>query len=634
MSITLNTSAWSYLRPSPRREAERESEANGAGRVIGPMPGKRRVTPPRKVLSDRSKPERLDPNDFFLPAPQAVSVQQMLISGWHDRSQAELQLIASPSRRQQPGQTTWLAGKLRLPANCKVPSTPTQRAPLRPGRISRICILGFMTHLLSPSSSSAGSPPSLAAVQQPQSQVARSTTVAIAPKAMATDDAAAQFSPTSTNGVTQRDWVIPPRPKKRKAQNRAAQRAFRERRAARLTELEEQIKHRDEAKETILMDQVSKITVENNVLRATVAELRRDIEALQRRDSHSHARHSSFSSTTSTAPSFASTFISQIASPAPSPRSEAVPCFEEAFGRKCCGGTACRNNTDTVSTLSPAPRPVDMEIDFTNMFSSSGNSRRSNNSGASNNNTHGDNSTAVSVPSSATSPSHLDALSTHPEESCGFCSEGTACVCAEMKVMERETELLRQQNLAREAVARLTPAAITPSTTSPAANSNSGGCTGEPGSCAQCQSDPMSTLFCRTLATKKPATSNTRRDGSKPGFVCCGGTACGKNPNANPKTNDIRDTEQQPPEAEPEALRGTYIPCSDAYLSLSRHRRFMEADLGTVVRKLNTSGLGVEVSSVKQVLEYLEALESFQNNNGSSTTRKDGGDNIADGSAL
>ncbi|KAF3926754.1 hypothetical protein ABW21_db0207017 [Orbilia brochopaga] len=447
---------------------------------------------------------------------------------------------------------------------------------------------------------------------------------------MATDDAAAQFSPTSTNGVTQRDWVIPPRPKpgrkpatdtppsKRKAQNRAAQRAFRERRAARLTELEDQIKHRDENKETLLLDQVSKITVENNVLRATVAELRRDIEALQRRDSLSHGRRSSFSSNTSTAPSFAGTFVSQIASPAPSPRSEAVPCFEDAFGRKCCGGTACRNNADTVSTLSPAPRQVDMEIDFTNMFS---NNSRQNNNGTSNSHTHGDNSAAVSIPSSATSPSHLDTLSTHPEESCGFCSEGTACVCAEMKVMERETELLRQQNLAREAAARATPSA--PS------NSSSSGCTGEPGSCAQCQSDPMSTLFCRTLATKKPvgANTSTRRDGTKPGFVCCGGTACGKNPNANP----TRDTEQP---SETEAPRGTYIPCSDAYLSLSRHKRFMDADLGTVIRKLNTSGLGVEVSSVKQVLEYLEALESFQNNSGSGSIRNDAAGGCPDGNAL
>ncbi|KAF3927251.1 hypothetical protein ABW20_dc0108350 [Dactylellina cionopaga] len=483
------------------------------------------------------------------------------------------------------------------------------------------------------------------------------------------EESPVQFSPTGTNGVTQRDWVIPPRPKpgrkpatdtppsKRKAQNRAAQRAFRERRAARLTELEDQIKHRDETKETILMEQVSKISVENNVLRATVAELRRDIEALQRRDADrigistpsasSHASHNSFSSA-STAPNFATTFagcvVSQMASPAPSPRSEAVPCFEEAFGRKCCGGTSCRNNLDTVSTLSPVPlsrresQHLEMEIDFTEMFSS-GSSRRNNNGNntSSHNINMGEtittsrhNQSMSSMPSSAAvSPSPMDGLSNHPDESCGFCSEGTACVCAEMKSMERETERLRQQNIAREAFMRLSSSSsrILPDRTPSSRGGGGSGCTGEPGSCAQCQSDPMSTLFCRTLATKKtsPLAGNSNgRSGSvrkedKPGFVCCGGTACGKNPGiaaaAATSSSISQDTEMKDlPSSGSNEPKGTYIPCSDAYLSLSRHKRFMDADLGTVVKKLNTSGLGVEVSSVKQVLEYLEALESLQNN--------------------
>src|SRR5258708_39312217 len=65
--------------------------------------------------------------------------------------------------------------------------------------------------------------------------------------------------------VTRKEWVVPPRPKpgrklatdtpptRRKAQNRAAQRAFRERRAARVGELEEELddtreeQHRREA---------------------------------------------------------------------------------------------------------------------------------------------------------------------------------------------------------------------------------------------------------------------------------------------------------------------------------------------------------------------------------------------------
>src|SRR5271154_4445069 len=61
-------------------------------------------------------------------------------------------------------------------------------------------------------------------------------------------------TPPNSLSLTSKEWVIPPRPKpgrkpatdtpptKRKAQNRAAQRAFRERRAARVGELEEQMK--------------------------------------------------------------------------------------------------------------------------------------------------------------------------------------------------------------------------------------------------------------------------------------------------------------------------------------------------------------------------------------------------------
>jgi hypothetical protein len=74
--------------------------------------------------------------------------------------------------------------------------------------------------------------------------------------------------------VTRKEWVIPPRPKpgrkpatdtpptKRKAQNRAAQRAFRERRAARVGELEEQLEETNNEhvkRESDLRDQVSRL---------------------------------------------------------------------------------------------------------------------------------------------------------------------------------------------------------------------------------------------------------------------------------------------------------------------------------------------------------------------------------------
>src|SRR5271154_1929348 len=84
-------------------------------------------------------------------------------------------------------------------------------------------------------------------------------------------------TPPNSLSLTSKEWVIPPRPKpgrkpatdtpptKRKAQNRAAQRAFRERRAARVGELEEQIKQmeeEDEHEQTLLRSHIEKLEKE------------------------------------------------------------------------------------------------------------------------------------------------------------------------------------------------------------------------------------------------------------------------------------------------------------------------------------------------------------------------------------
>src|ERR1700744_1538812 len=78
--------------------------------------------------------------------------------------------------------------------------------------------------------------------------------IAMAPALAARPSVAPSPGPGTPGSITSKEWVIPPRPKpgrkpatdtpptKRKAQNRAAQRAFRERRAARVQELEEQMK--------------------------------------------------------------------------------------------------------------------------------------------------------------------------------------------------------------------------------------------------------------------------------------------------------------------------------------------------------------------------------------------------------
>ncbi|KAL1871126.1 hypothetical protein Daus18300_004871 [Diaporthe australafricana] len=99
--------------------------------------------------------------------------------------------------------------------------------------------------------------------------------------------------------MTTKEWVIPPRPKpgrkpatdtpptKRKAQNRAAQRAFRERRAARVGELEEQLdaeREEHDAAQAALQEKVHRLEMDSQALqsRCEVLENMLDKERVER----------------------------------------------------------------------------------------------------------------------------------------------------------------------------------------------------------------------------------------------------------------------------------------------------------------------------------------------------------------
>ena len=98
--------------------------------------------------------------------------------------------------------------------------------------------------------------------------------------------------------MTTKDWVIPPRPKpgrkpatdtpptKRKAQNRAAQRAFRERRAARVGELEEQLEDQKEDHDRTvreLKDRVNHLEHETQALQSRCQWLEKALEEERQR---------------------------------------------------------------------------------------------------------------------------------------------------------------------------------------------------------------------------------------------------------------------------------------------------------------------------------------------------------------
>jgi hypothetical protein len=116
--------------------------------------------------------------------------------------------------------------------------------------------------------------------------------VSIAPYPSATQPV--RFTATTTAPMTTsnaigptKEWMLPPRPKpgrklatdrspnKRKAQNRAAQRAFRERRAARVGELEEQLKETEEGRQKREKAMREQIESQNDAISRLEAQVQR-----------------------------------------------------------------------------------------------------------------------------------------------------------------------------------------------------------------------------------------------------------------------------------------------------------------------------------------------------------------------
>lgn len=531
--------------------------------------------------------------------------------------------------------------------------------------------------------------------------------------------------------MTSKEWVIPPRPKpgrkpatdtpptKRKAQNRAAQRAFRERRAARVGELEEQLDAEKEEHDRALQglqDKVHRMEVDaqalqsrcevlENMLDKERAERAKEVEVLRRQldDAQSQSQHprqhslpslasvprshhtyapqplrhhrpsvpsqfslddrASTSSVTSSRPATTthrpatthSFSISQIISPpedieqAPTSCGTCDPnedcaCADEAMANipvgcgNCTLGSRCQcleevlngthHNDDhaesrtnsmssgpqltasrtakrTIRSVSPSSTAPDekrqrasltlatYETDFTAMFS------RPNNR-----------VTAAALPSpapintvgtphsNAPSPYTLAPIDAHvaaspaPEDRCGFCDDGTYCVCAEaannaalppppgegitlpsinsstFSIQQSRTpppsedDAIGYEILPDGAVKLPSLKGLSSRNKTAASSKPSGGCgSGGPGTCAQCIADPKSGLFCRSLAAsfKKGESSGGCCGGGGPGGGCC------KDKSA-PATSNISNN-----------TPAVKLSCAEAYKTLASHRNFSDA---------------------------------------------------------
>ncbi|KAI1640644.1 hypothetical protein F4809DRAFT_647910 [Biscogniauxia mediterranea] len=511
------------------------------------------------------------------------------------------------------------------------------------------------------------------------------------------------------NSITSKEWVVPPRPKpgrkpatdtpptKRKAQNRAAQRAFRERRAARVGELEEQLEEQREEHERsqqLLRDQVHGLDAEVQSLRSRCLALEdmlekersermrvtNELDAFKRRwrdegstvpsrngsfaathqgrtlstasqQHHHHTPRGSLASNASDHRNSTTAFsISQIISPPDSSdvstraaRHSTDPagcgncdsigpcaCVDDMLATtavgcgKCSVGTKCecleaalkgpslnpdsdlKRRQSSISALEPEEKRQKSdayahEIDFTAMFSS----KKKN-----------------PVPEPIIyQPQQV----IPPRDSCGFCKEGTYCMCAEAAASQTlapmgqqvQTPPPSENDVGVGVGVGVGPSPMEVTSTGaiklPGINSlnrtpvpsarKAGGCgPNGPGTCAQCLKDAKSGLFCRSLA------ASFARDGGKSGGGCCGGSSgsgCCKSGATTPGQSSG-------------STMGVTLSCADAYKTLSSHRNFDRAadEIGTWLPKLraapkeaSTSArlpIEVETASIMGVLKEFD----------------------------
>ncbi|KAG4259505.1 hypothetical protein FPRO03_12906 [Fusarium proliferatum] len=467
--------------------------------------------------------------------------------------------------------------------------------------------------------------------------------------------------------MTSKEWVIPPRPKpgrkpatdtpptKRKAQNRAAQRAFRERRAARVGELEEQLDQQREAQEkheSELKDKIHELELdvqsfrsrclllENMLERERQDRIRVETEAetlkrrldegvfnsnFQSRSMSSQHPFEGLHSPTSQGPRHSlpdarpdrqsghSFSISQIISPpetldmsASNDTETAITCGNCSPNGPCacaeevlnsaangCGKCTLTSNCQCLDEVAEAldrsqelKRPAspsanvstekrhrsnaDAETDFTAMFSRK-------------------------TQEAFSTPSQLPSMDSMPfRDGCGFCKDGTYCVCADTALatpamtpndtlppisQQVQTPPPEDTDLPILAMEMTADGAVKLPPRRPQAQSTERrGCgPNGPGTCAQCQADPKSGLFCRLMAANL-----NRKDGSSGG--CCGGKGAG---GGCCKT-------QKPPQPEKinlPSLPSLGLSCAEAYQTLSSHRNFSKAadDIGSWLPKLKAT---------------------------------------------
>lgn len=400
-----------------------------------------------------------------------------------------------------------------------------------------------------------------------------------------------------------KEWVLPPKPKpgrkpavdtpptKRKAQNREAQRAFRERRAAKVSELEDQMKAKekeDQKEQEKLVARVKQLeynlddyTQKLMYWRGKYGEMEdayererqlrqsveMEIEMLRKEMPHG---------TEAVAlPPRRPVRNGYLAGPAPRVQEGTLATELNAIGcGKCSAETKCQcideafemDNMVAEPDARTFKRPhspqshthnkrrqlsnpdTSSEIDFTAQFSTR----------------------HPPILTTSVSTSSSIAATALPDP-CGFCSDGTTCLCAEL-AKERPDRVFKPP----------TSTLPTPPESAITNMGTSNPCINGPGTCTQCHSNPTSTLFCKSLAATRPT-------------------------NPEPPSHTVENTTNEA------FIQGSTLNCADAFTVLSRHPGFDQAtsEFNTWVAHLSTvpsatTAFDIEAASVMGVLKLFD----------------------------
>ena len=400
-----------------------------------------------------------------------------------------------------------------------------------------------------------------------------------------------------------KEWVLPPKPKpgrkpaadtpptKRKAQNREAQRAFRERRAAKVSELEDQMKAKeeeDQKQQDKLMARVKQL--EHNLEDCTEKLMYWQGKCNEIEDAYGRERQLRQSAEMEAEilrkgmtheveavplPPRRPLHDRYMAEPAPGILDASTATEPNDIGcGKCSVETRCECIEEAFKWESVAAEPeastfkrphspqsdavikrhrlsnpdTSTETDFTAQFS-----------------------TRRPPPLKTSGSTSSSMAATAPPDLCGFCSDGTPCLCAEL-AKDRPDRSLRPP-----ASTLPTPPELAPSNTN-----TSNPCINGPGSCNQCRSNPTSTLFCKSLAATKPL-------------------------NPHPATPTTRNSTNQA------TTRGSTLNCADAFTVLTRHPGCDQAtsELPSWIPHLSpvpsaTTAFDIEAASVMGVLKLFD----------------------------